>query len=115
MAERITPTGWAHMGGRQIKKLGSLRALLEHMIDGGAVIVGSMDAVKETDALIRELGYRREGFKILVDAGGPDQIYELARETYIGIHPEAFTRIPGAMWGDFYAALDSRFGWVLWA
>ena len=113
--EHITPTGWARDGGRQVKRLGGLRPLLEHMMDGGALVVPSINAAKEAEAIIAELGYRRGCFTILTDAGGPNQIYELRPNTAIGIHPEAFTRIPGAMWGDWYKALDSRHGWVMWA
>jgi hypothetical protein len=116
--ERITPTGWGEQKGVPVRQLGSTRAVIEAMAadhtQGGVFIVNTMAKAREAEALIAEIGLRREAFKILTAAAGPEELYRIPPATVVGIDPEAFAGVSVAMWADMQRILTTRFAKVFW-
>lgn len=114
--DRITPTGWGKTGGREVERLGSLRAVMEALKDtGGVIIIGTLAQAHEGADIRRELDIPMDRFAFMAAAAGPDELHRIHPETPVGVAPNAFASVPVAMWADMQKIISKRFTKVVWA
>ena len=115
----VTPTGLAKAGGTPVERLGSLRAVLRAMEFNGVVIFANpsngMRLFPALQAELMETGLVQGAIVPLYASAGPNALYELPRETVIGVDDDAFTGVSSAMWADMHKILTTRFPRVYWA
>jgi hypothetical protein len=115
MTRYITPTGFAKQGGKPVEQLGSLRAVIEALPDGGVLVMATQDDFFEAGDILNPAGRGPEALHVITAAASSydDTMLRFPAETPIGIAPGAYDRSMPQEYERAYAHLR-RFKTVVW-